>query len=53
MLRSNVVIRINLLARYLNKGAVVEVEPNGGLLDSVRNMDFLPGFSLEGYFLAN
>ncbi len=28
---------------------MVNVDPNGGLLDCVRPMDFLPGFSLEGY----
>jgi alpha-aminoadipic semialdehyde synthase len=36
-------------AKYLDDGNVVTVEPNGGLLDSVRDMDFLPGFHLEGY----
>ncbi len=28
---------------------MVQVDPNGGLLDSAREMDFLPGFNLEGY----
>ena len=28
---------------------MVTIEPNGGLLDSVTPMDFLPGFHLEGY----
>ena len=37
-----------LAARYLQNGQVVEVEDNGGLLDAVVPMDFLPGFSLEG-----
>ena len=36
------------LAKYLQNGNVVEVEENGGLLESVVPMDFLPGFSLEG-----
>ena len=35
--------------KYLYDGNVVTVEPNGGLLDSVTPMDFLPGFHLEGY----
>ena len=35
--------------QYLYDGNVVTVEPNGGLLDSVTPMDFLPGFHLEGY----
>ncbi|XP_023324527.1 alpha-aminoadipic semialdehyde synthase, mitochondrial [Eurytemora carolleeae] len=42
---------LNMLsgAKYLQNGNVVEVEENGGLLESVVPMDFLPGFSLEGY----
>ena len=42
---------MNMLAgaKYLYDGNVVTVEPNGGLLDSVSPMDFLPGFHLEGY----
>ena len=35
-------------ARYLQDGQIIDVEENGGLLDSVSKMDFLPGFSLEG-----
>ncbi|TRY81173.1 hypothetical protein TCAL_11846 [Tigriopus californicus] len=42
---------MNMLAgaKYLENDKVVTVDPNGGLLDSVRPMDFLPGFNLEGY----
>merc|ERR1712025_725356 len=42
---------LNMLsgARYLQNGQVVEAEDNGGLLDAAVPMDFLPGFSLEGY----
>lgn len=42
---------LNMLsgARYLQNGSVVEVEDNGGLIDAAVPMDFLPGFSLEGY----
>eukprot|EP00095_Tigriopus_kingsejongensis_P002741 maker-scaffold138_size318692-snap-gene-0.8 protein:Tk02741 transcript:maker-scaffold138_size318692-snap-gene-0.8-mRNA-1 annotation:"hypothetical protein DAPPUDRAFT_334150" len=42
---------MNMLAgaKYLESGKVVTVDPNGGLLDSVRPMNFLPGFNLEGY----
>jgi len=36
-------------ARYMQNGEVVEIEDNGGLLDAASSMDFLPGFSLEGY----
>ena len=28
---------------------MVEVEDNGGLIDAAVPMDFLPGFSLEGF----
>ena len=37
------------LAKYLQEGKAVTVDSNGGLLDAVNSMDFLPGFSLEGY----
>ena len=36
-------------AKYLQNGTVVEVEDNGGLIDAAVPMDFLPGFSLEGW----
>ena len=28
---------------------VVEIQGNGGLLESAKSLDFLPGFNLEGY----
>lgn len=42
---------LNMLsgAKFLQNGQVIEVEENGGLMDAVAPMDFLPGFSLEGY----
>lgn len=42
---------LNMLsgARYLEDGVVVDIEDNGGLMDAANSMDFLPGFSLEGY----
>jgi len=42
---------LNMLsgARYLQNGQIVDIEDNGGLLDATNSMDFLPGFSLEGY----
>merc|ERR1719443_1211167 len=42
---------LNMLsgAKFLQNGQNVEIEENGGLLDAATNMDFLPGFSLEGY----
>ncbi|XP_005100303.1 alpha-aminoadipic semialdehyde synthase, mitochondrial [Aplysia californica] len=36
-------------ARYLQGGQVVDVPSEGGLLDSVRDLNFLPGFNLEGF----
>lgn len=36
-------------AKYLQDGKAVQVDKDGGLLDSVKPMDFLPGFHLEGY----
>lgn len=35
-------------ARYLKNGRVVEI-PDGDLLKHTKDMDFLPGFSLEGF----
>merc|ERR1712037_48321 len=42
---------LNMLSgpRSLANGEVVDIEENGGLLDAATSMDFLPGFSLEGY----
>jgi len=42
---------LNMLsgARFLQDGDIVEIEENGGLIESAKSMDFLPGFSLEGY----
>ena len=37
------------LAKYLQDGKVVTVDPNGGLLDASMPMNFLPGFNVEGY----
>ena len=34
----------------MQNGKAIEIEDNGGLLDEVVPMDFLPGFSLEGIF---
>ena len=42
-------IFLSISAKYLQDGNAVTVDANGGLLDSVSPMDFLPGFSLEGY----
>lgn len=43
------IICLFFLAKYLQDGKAVTVDSNGGLLDAVSPMDFLPGFSLEGY----
>ncbi|KAL8567459.1 hypothetical protein ACOMHN_010050 [Nucella lapillus] len=36
-------------ARYLLEGKTVEVAGEGGLMDATESLDFLPGFSLEGF----
>ena len=36
-------------ARYLQDGQEFEIASGGALLDHVTNIDFLPGFALEGY----
>uniref|UniRef100_A0A6M2DNH5 Alpha-aminoadipic semialdehyde synthase, mitochondrial n=1 Tax=Xenopsylla cheopis TaxID=163159 RepID=A0A6M2DNH5_XENCH len=36
-------------AKYLSKGQVVEINGGGDLMASPRSLDFLPGFSLEGF----
>jgi len=42
---------LNMLAgaKYLENGSNVMIEPNGGLLEAARDMNFLPGFNLEGF----
>ncbi|XP_055948926.1 alpha-aminoadipic semialdehyde synthase, mitochondrial-like isoform X2 [Argiope bruennichi] len=37
------------VAKYLEDGKIVEIPSGGALMDHVRNIDFLPGFNLEGY----
>ncbi|KAK7102549.1 alpha-aminoadipic semialdehyde synthase, mitochondrial-like [Littorina saxatilis] len=36
-------------ARYLRDGEAVEIPGNGGLMDATEELDFLPGFNLEGF----
>lgn len=36
-------------AKYLSKGQVVEISGGGDLMSSPRDLDFLPGFALEGF----
>ncbi|KAL4226643.1 hypothetical protein ACF0H5_014624 [Mactra antiquata] len=36
-------------AKYLENGKIVEIPGNGGLLDSTVDLDFMPGFHLEGF----
>ncbi|XP_063698348.1 alpha-aminoadipic semialdehyde synthase, mitochondrial [Culicoides brevitarsis] len=36
-------------ARYLSKGQIVEIQGGGDLMSAPRSLDFLPGFSLEGF----
>lgn len=42
---------INTLAsaKYLSQGQIVEISGGGDLMSSPRELDFLPGFALEGY----
>ena len=46
---SSNMLRLKILAKYLQDGKAVTVDPNGGLLDASMPMNFLPGFNLEGY----
>lgn len=36
-------------ARYLRKGQIVEINAGGNLMSAAKDLDFLPGFSLEGF----
>lgn len=36
-------------AKYLSKGQVVEISGGGDLMTAPRDLDFLPGFALEGF----
>lgn len=36
-------------AKYLSKGQVVEISGGGDLMSSPRDLNFLPGFALEGF----
>ncbi|XP_061178911.1 alpha-aminoadipic semialdehyde synthase, mitochondrial-like isoform X2 [Saccostrea echinata] len=36
-------------AKYLKDNCIIEVPGNGGLLDAVQDLDFMPGFNIEGF----
>jgi alpha-aminoadipic semialdehyde synthase len=36
-------------AKYLNKGQIVKISGGGDLMSQPKHLDFLPGFSLEGF----
>ncbi|XP_044742743.1 alpha-aminoadipic semialdehyde synthase, mitochondrial [Chrysoperla carnea] len=36
-------------AKYLSKGQIVEINGGGELMSTTKDLDFLPGFHLEGY----
>lgn len=36
-------------AKYYHEGQVVEISGGGDLMSTVQNLDFLPGFALEGF----
>lgn len=36
-------------ARYLSKGQIVEIQGGGDLMTAPKDLDFLPGFALEGF----
>lgn len=36
-------------AKYLSKGQVVRIQGGGDLMNNPRDLDFLPGFALEGF----
>ncbi|ELT95650.1 hypothetical protein CAPTEDRAFT_173154 [Capitella teleta] len=44
-------VLLNVLsgAKYLENGKVVEIGAGGSLLDSAFDLDFLPGFNIEGF----
>ncbi|XP_059138929.1 alpha-aminoadipic semialdehyde synthase, mitochondrial-like [Physella acuta] len=44
-----VLMNVMSTAKYLKKGKIVEVLGNGGLLDAVENLTFMPGLNLEGF----
>ncbi|GIY30410.1 hypothetical protein CDAR_262411 [Caerostris darwini] len=37
------------VAKYLDDGKIVEIPSGGALMDHARDIDFLPGFNLEGF----
>lgn len=43
-----VILNVLSPARWLEGGSVREIQPGGSLLDNMQEMDFLPGFNLEG-----
>lgn len=36
-------------ARYLMKGRIVDIPGNGGIIEDIYSVDFMPGFNLIGY----
>lgn len=44
----NALIRL-IHFRYLRKGQIVEISEGGELMRAAKQLDFLPGFSLEGF----
>lgn len=38
-----------IFIRYLRKGQIVEISEGGELMSAAKQLDFLPGFNLEGF----
>lgn len=43
------IINTQAAARYLSKGQIVEIKGGGDLMSTTKELDFLPGFALEGF----
>lgn len=44
-----VLMNVMSTAKYLKDGKVIEIPGQGGLLDAVEDLTFMPGFNLEGF----
>ncbi|GFO42771.1 alpha-aminoadipic semialdehyde synthase, mitochondrial [Plakobranchus ocellatus] len=44
-----VLLNVMSSAKYLQDGIVVEIPKDGALLDAVKDLNFMPGFNIEGF----
>lgn len=40
---------VEILGNYMHIWQIVDIPGNGGLLNAVQELDFLPGFNFEGF----